>query len=193
MSRGMLAVCLCLGLVACGDNETKDQATANEAAGNAATAQAQSGTDIAEALGQSGDHSSFMQAVETAGLTQTLRGVGPYTVFAPNNAAFEAIPAETREGLNSAAQRERLIALLSYHIVPGTVTAQDIGRAIDSGQGGRAELATVAGDNLTLSRDGDAVVVTDGSGARARVVQADQLHSNGVVHSVDAVLMPATE
>ena len=193
MSRGMLAVCFCLGLVACGDNETKDQATANEAAGNAATAQAQSGTDIAEALGQSGDHSSFMQAVETAGLTQTLRGVGPYTVFAPNNAAFEAIPAETREGLNSAAQRERLIALLSYHIVPGTVTAQDIGRAIDSGQGGRAELATVAGDNLTLSRDGDAVVVTDGSGARARVVQADQLHSNGVVHSVDAVLMPATE
>lgn len=193
MSRGVLAVCLCLGLVACGDNETKDQATANEAAGNAATAQAQSGTDIAEALGQSGDHSSFMQAVETAGLTQTLRGVGPYTVFAPNNAAFEAIPAETREGLNSAAQRERLIALLSYHIVPGTVTAQDIGRAIDSGQGGRAELATVAGDNLTLSRDGDAVVVTDGSGARARVVQADQLHSNGVVHSVDAVLMPATE
>ena len=193
MSRGMLAVCLCLGLVACGDNETKDQGAANEAAGNAATAQAQSGTDIAEALGQSGDHSSFMQAVETAGLTQTLRGVGPYTVFAPNNAAFEAIPAETREGLNSAAQRERLIALLSYHIVPGTVTAQDIGRAIDSGQGGRAELATVAGDNLTLSRDGDAVVVTDGSGARARVVQADQLHSNGVVHSVDAVLMPATE
>lgn len=193
MSRGMLAVCLCLGLAACGDNETNDQATANEAAGNAATAQAQSRTDISEALGQSGDHSSFVEAIETAGLTQTLRGVGPYTVFAPNNAAFEAIPAETREGLNTPDQRERLIALLSYHIVPGTVTAQDIGRAIDSGQGGRAELATVAGDNLTLSREGDAVIVTDGSGARARIVQADQLHSNGVVHSVDAVLMPATE
>ncbi|HET9428865.1 MAG TPA: fasciclin domain-containing protein [Allosphingosinicella sp.] len=193
MSRRMLALCLGLSLAACGGSETNDQATTNEAAVNTATAQAQSRTDIAEALGQSSDHSSFMQAIETAGLTQTLRGVGPYTVFAPNNAAFAAIPAETREGLNSVAQRERLIALLSYHIVPGTVTAQDIGRAIDSGQGGRAELATVAGDNITLSRDGDALVVTDGSGARARIAQADQLHSNGVVHGIDAVLMPATE
>ena len=192
MSRHALALCLAFGLVACG-NEASENAAANESADKAATTQRQARTDIAEALGASGDHSNFVQAIETAGLTQTLRGVGPYTVFAPNNAAFAAIPAETREGLNSPAQRERLIALLSYHIVPGTVTAQDLGRAIDAGQGGRAELATVAGDNLTISRDGDALIVGDASGARARITQPDQLHSNGVVHNVDVVLMPATD
>lgn len=193
MSRRMLALCLGLALAACGGDDANDQATTNGSANKAADAQNQSRSDIAEALTQSGDHSSFMQALETAGLTQTLRGVGPYTVFAPTNTGFAAIPAETREGLNSAEQRERLISLLSYHVVPGTVTAQDLGRAIDSGPGGRAELATVAGDNLTVSRDGDALVVGDGSGARARITQADQLHSNGVVHSIDTVLMPATE
>ena len=191
--RRMIVLGLAFALAACGDGESNEQAAANASAEKGATAQREARTDIAEALGQAGDHSSFMQAIETAGLTQTLRGVGPYTVFAPNNAAFAAVPAETREGLNAPAQRERLIALLSYHIVPGTVTAQDLGRAIDRGQGGRAELATVAGDNLTISRDGDTLVVGDASGARARITQADQLHSNGVVHSIDALMMPATE
>ena len=193
MPRRMLALCLVVTLAACGDGDANKQAAANESADKAATAQRQARNDMAEALGQNADHSSFLQAIEAAGLTQTLRGVGPYTVFAPNNAAFAAIPAATREGLNSPDQRERLIALLSYHIVPGTVTAQDLGRAVDSGQGGRAELATVAGDNLTVTRDGDALIIADGSGGRARITQADQLSSNGVVHSVDRVLMPATE
>ena len=193
MHRKMFALCLGLSLTACGGGDANEKAQANESADKAATAQRQARTDIAEALGASGDHSNFVQAVETAGLTQTLRGVGPYTVFAPNNAAFAAIPAETREGLNDPAQRERLIALLSYHIVPGTVTAQDLGRAIDRGQGGRAELATVSGDNLTISRDGDALIIGDAAGGRSRVLQADQLHSNGVVHSVDTVLMPGAE
>jgi uncharacterized surface protein with fasciclin (FAS1) repeats len=193
MSR-LIALSLVLGLAACGgDGEANKQAAANESADKAATAQRQARSNIAEALGGNADQSSFVQTIETAGLTQTLRGVGPYTVFAPNNAAFEAVPAATRQALNSPDQRERLIALLSYHIVPGTVTAQDLGRAIDSGQSGRAELATVAGDNLTVTRDGDALVISDGSGGRARILQADQLYSNGVVHSVDKVLMPATE
>jgi uncharacterized surface protein with fasciclin (FAS1) repeats len=193
MFRRMLALCLGLSLSACGGDGGTEKAEVNESTDKAVTAQTKARTDIAEALGASSDHSSFMQAVEAAGLTQTLRGVGPYTVFAPNNAAFAAIPADTREELNSTAQRERLIALLSYHIVPGTVTAQDLGRAIDAGQGGRAELATVAGDNLTIARDGQTLIVGDASGARARILQADQIHSNGVVHNVDVVLMPAAE
>ena len=194
MLRKMLALSLGLSLAACsGGGDASEKAEANESADKAATAQRQARTDIAEALGASADHSNFMQALETAGLTQTLRGVGPYTVFAPNNAAFAAIPAEAREGLNDPGQRERLIALLSYHIVPGTVTAQDLGRAIDRGQSGRAELATVTGDNLTVSRVGDDLVIGDAAGGRSRILQADQLHSNGVVHSVDVVLMPGTE
>jgi uncharacterized surface protein with fasciclin (FAS1) repeats len=192
-SRTTLALCLSLAVAACGGGEGNEQKAEANAAENEAAGTARASGNIAEALAESGDHSSFMQAVETAGLTQTLRGVGPYTVFAPTNAAFAAMPADARQELQSPQQRERLVALLSYHIVPGTVMAQDLGRAIDAGQGGRAELATVAGDNLTLSRDGDALIVGDGSGARARITQADGIHSNGVVHSIDVVLMPATE
>jgi uncharacterized surface protein with fasciclin (FAS1) repeats len=123
-------------------------------------------------------------------LGETLRGAGPYTVFAPTNAAFDAIPEDVRNGLMSAAQRERLTSLLSYHIVSGTVTSEDLRRAVDRAQGGRAELATVTGQNLTIMRDGDALVVTDGAGGRARITRPDQNQANGVVHSIDAVLMP---
>ena len=141
-------------------------------------------------MGGSADHSSFVQALQSAGLIETLRGAGPYTVFAPTNAAFDAIPEDARRRLMAPEQRDRLIELLSYHIVPGTVTAADLRRAIERGQGGRAELATVTGDNLSLFREGDTIVVTDGAEGRARITTADQTHANGVVHSVDTVLMP---
>ena len=129
--------------------------------------------------------------MQSAGLAETFSGAGPYTVFAPTEAAFAALPEDVRSGLESAEQRERLIALLSYHVVPGTVTAADMASAIERGAGGRAELATVTGANLRLSRDGDAIIVEDGAGGRARVTAPDQIQSNGVVHSIDTVLMPA--
>lgn len=149
--------------------------------------------NLAEALAASSDHSSFMQAVEAAGLMETLRGAAPYTIFAPTNAAFAAIPEEARRELMSPEQRQRLIELLSYHIVPGTVTAEDLGRAIDRAEGNRAELATVGGGNLSLVRDGDSIVLSDGANGRARVTGQEQIDSNGIVHSIDAVLMPASE
>jgi uncharacterized surface protein with fasciclin (FAS1) repeats len=169
----------------------------NEAAQGNAAAPAESGKagrqNLAEALAASPDHSSFMQAVETAGLMETLRGAAPYTIFAPTNAAFAAIPEEARNDLMAPEQRQRLVDLLSYHIVPGTVTAEDLGRAIDRAEGNRAELATVGGGNLSLARDGDSIVVSDGANGRARVTGREQIDSNGIVHSIDAVLMPASE
>jgi uncharacterized surface protein with fasciclin (FAS1) repeats len=188
--RRILTLGLACGLIAgcSGGDAGNNAAGANEATANAQAAGRRS--SIAEALQTSMDHSAFLQALQSAGLADTLRGAGPYTVFAPTNAAFQAIPEDARRRLTSPEQRDSLITVLSYHIVPGTVTAADLGRAIERGQGGRAALATVTGDNLTLSRDGAAIVITDAAGGVARVVRADQIHSNGVVHGIDAVLMP---
>ena len=186
---GLLAL---LGLVACGGDDG-GKATAGNSSGNATAAASgeQARATIGEALAGSADHRAFVEALQSAGLIDTLRGTGPYTVFAPSNAAFDAIPEDARRNLMAPEQRDRLIALLSYHIVPGTVTSADMVGAIGRGQGGRAELATVTGANLSLSREGEAIIVGDGANARARITQADQTQSNGVVHSIDTVLMPA--
>lgn len=192
MMRTLLALASLAALAACQGADEAGNAAAN-AQGDSSTGgnaqQGQGGRSIADGAGQSGDLSQFSQALQSAGLTETLRGAGPYTVFAPVNAAFEAMPQETRTRLMAAEGRERLTELLTFHIVPGVVTAQDLGAAIQRGQG-RAALTTVSGTNLTVSRDGEALVVTDPSGNRARVVQADRIQSNGVIHHVDALLMP---
>ena len=188
--RNMLTLCLACGLAAaCTDEGGGNNAAAGE---NATTGEkaAQARGSIGDALAASVDHSSFLQALQSAGLLETLRGAGPYTVFAPTNAAFDALPEEARRRLAATEQRDRLIALLSYHIVPGTVTAEDLGRAIERAEGGRAQLATVTGDNLTLSRDGDSILIADAGGTLGRITGPDQIHANGVVHSIDTVMMP---
>lgn len=188
--RNLLTLALAGALAAsCGEPAGNNQAAGaeNEAAGNTA---GPSRTSVGEALAGAADHSSFLQALQSAGLIETLRGAGPYTVFAPTNAAFAALPEDARQRLAAADERDRLINLLSYHIVPGTVTAADLRSAIDRGEGGRAELATVTGSNLTLSRDGDAILLTDGGGGIARITGPDQLHANGVIHGIDTVMMP---
>lgn len=191
--RKFVTLCLASTLVVSCDaaGDGNGSAQSNEAAAEPKASRER--RNLADALSASADHSAFMQAVRSAGLTETLRGVGPYTVFAPTNAAFQAIPEDARSELMAPEQKERLIALLSYHIVPGTVTAADLARAIERGEGGRAELATVGGGNLSLARDGDSIVVSDGANGRARLVGAEQLDANGVVHSIDSVLMPAAE
>ena len=191
--RKTLLICLAGLAISCTGQDDGNNVAAGNAAAGAGEEGAQQRQTIGDSLSASIDHSSFMAALQSAGLADTLRGAGPYTVFAPTNAAWDAIPEDARQRLASPDQRDRLITLLSYHIVMGTVTAEDLGRAIERGQGGRAELATVTGDNLSLTRDGEAIVVGDGSGGRARVTGADQVHSNGVVHSIDAVLMPGGE
>lgn len=185
IKRSLLFLCLAGAVAACGDGGGNEVAT-NEAENN----QAEARQTIGETLAGASDHSAFVEAIQSAGLAETLRGAGPYTVFAPTNAAFEAIPEEVRSELTSQAQRERLTNLLSYHIVPGTVTLEDLGRAIEQGPGGRAELATVTGRNLSVARNGDSIVLTDGAGGTASVAPDEQIGSNGVVHPIDAVLMP---
>jgi uncharacterized surface protein with fasciclin (FAS1) repeats len=194
MRRTCVIALACLA-AACGGDGGGNGTAENGAGGNRSAAAAKAGQSratIGDALAGSADHSAFLQALQSSGLIETLRGAGPYTVFAPTNAAFDAIPEEARRSLTAPEQRDRLIALLSYHIVPGTVTSADLGNAIARGQGGRAELATVTGANLSLFREGEAIIVSDGANARARITRADQNQANGVVHSIDTVLMPGS-
>lgn len=192
ISRTMTLCLACALAAACARDDAGNAADGDQTAANAVGPEAaeQARTTIGEALDTSIDHATFHQMLQSAGLAETLGGVGPYTVFAPTDAAFAAIPEEARARLTSAEQSERLIGVLSHHVVPGTVTAQDLIAAIDRGTSGRAELATVTGANLSLFREGDAILIGDGGGGRARITRADQIHTNGVVHSIDTVLMP---
>jgi uncharacterized surface protein with fasciclin (FAS1) repeats len=131
--------------------------------------------------------SRFLAAAKSAGLDQTLAGPGPYTVFVPSDAAFAGAPAGSFDAKPE--NRAQLTGALTYLILPGTVLAEDIGKAIDAGKG-KAILATMGGGTLTATRDGDKIVLTDSSGKKATITQADQQFSNGVVHHLDALLSP---
>jgi uncharacterized surface protein with fasciclin (FAS1) repeats len=145
---------------------------------------------IMENASTSSEHSTLVSAVKAAGLDKTLSGAGPYTVFAPTNAAFGKLPAGAVDGLMQPQGKGALTGILSYHVVPGVVLAEDLRRSIQKG-GGKAELATVGGGKLTATEAGGAINVTDAKGGQARVTQGDVIQSNGVVHVVDAVLMPS--
>lgn len=173
-------------LAACHQGGGGDGADSNSAAPSAAAKGEQPRTNLLQALNGSDDHKSLAAAIKAAGLTETFSGAQPYTLFAPGEAAFAKLPGGAA-GLLAPASKGRLVALLTGHIVPGVVTDADLGRAIDRGKG-KAQLATVGGSTLSLSRDGDAVVVTDSAGGQARVAGPEKLASNGVVHSIDGVL-----
>ena len=145
---------------------------------------------IVENASASTDHTTLVSAVKAAGLDQTLSGAGPYTVFAPTNAAFAKLPAGAVEGLMTPESKGQLTGILTYHVVPGVVLAEDLKRSIERGEG-KAELATVGGGTLTASEADGVIVLTDAKGGQARVTQGDVMQSNGVVHVVDAVLMPS--
>ena len=145
---------------------------------------------IVENASASADHTTLVSAVKAAGLDQTLSGAGPYTVFAPTNAAFAKLPAGAVEGLMKPESKGQLTGILTYHVVPGVVLAEDLKRSIERGKG-KAELATVGGGTLTASEADGVIVLTDAKGGQARVTQGDVMQSNGVVHVVDAVLMPS--
>jgi uncharacterized surface protein with fasciclin (FAS1) repeats len=151
-------------------------------------AQAPAGT-IAQTVSQSADHSTLLGALKAVGLVETLQGAGPYTVFAPVNGAFQKLAPGTAESLMAPDAKADLTNVLIHHVVPGVVTSKDLSAAIERG-GGKAQLATMGGATLTVSQANGAITVTDPRGGQARVTQADHTQSNGVVHSVDAVLMP---
>ena len=132
--------------------------------------------------------SRFLSAAKSAGLDQTLAGPGPYTVFVPSDAAFAGAPPGSFDAKPE--NRAQLTGALTNLILPGTILAEDIGKSIDAG-GGKAVLATMGGGTLTATKEGDKIVLTDASGKKATVTKADDRFSNGVVHHVDALLMPA--
>lgn len=136
------------------------------------------------------DHTTLVAAVQAAGLADTLSGPGPFTVFAPTNAAFSALPAGTVETLLRPENRAMLTGILTYHVVAGRMTAADLMRAIRAGHG-MARLTTVQGGVLTARMRGRSIVLTDARGGMATVTQADVMQSNGVIHVTNAVSLPA--
>ena len=145
--------------------------------------------DIIDNAVNSKDHTTLVAAVKAAGLVETLKGAGPFTVFAPTNAAFAALPAGTVDTLLKPESKAALTKVLTYHVVAGKVDAAALTKAITAG-GGKAMLKTVSGGTLTASAAGGKVMVMDESGGTANVTIADVMQSNGVIHVVDKVLLP---
>jgi uncharacterized surface protein with fasciclin (FAS1) repeats len=145
--------------------------------------------DIIDNAVNSKDHTTLVAAVKAAGLVDTLKGAGPFTVFAPTNAAFAALPAGTVDTLLKPENKAKLTTVLTYHVVAGKMDAAAISKAITAG-GGKAMLKTVSGGTLTAMASGGTVMVMDESGGSATVTIADVMQSNGVIHVVDKVLLP---
>ena len=154
-----------------------------------ADAPAAAGGDVVDGAIASPDHTTLVAAVQAAGLVDTLKGTGPFTVFAPTNAAFDKLPAGTVDGLLEPAAKDQLTSVLTYHVVAGNVDAAELTRQIEAG-GGSATLTTVQGGTLTARVDGGNVVLTDAKGGTSTVTAADLRQSNGVIHVIDTVLMP---
>jgi uncharacterized surface protein with fasciclin (FAS1) repeats len=145
--------------------------------------------NIVENAVNSADHTTLVAAVKAAGLVETLSSAGPFTVFAPTNAAFAKLPAGTVDALVQPEQKAALTKILTYHVVSGNVSSAQLARMIRVGRG-RAELTTVSGGKLTARMNGRGIVLIDEMGGRARVTQANVTQSNGVIHVTDSVSMP---
>ena len=145
-------------------------------------------TIVALAQGNA-DLSTLVAAVTAAGLGETLSGAGPFTVFAPTNAAFAKVDKATLDGLLKPEAKDKLTAILTYHVVAGNVKAADVVKMITDGKG-TATIKTVAGGELKASMDGDKVVLTDAKGGKSTITATDIAASNGVVHTIDTVVMP---
>ncbi len=145
--------------------------------------------NIVENAVNSKDHTTLVAAVKAAGLVETLQGPGPFTVFAPTNAAFDKLPAGTVETLVKPENKATLTSILTYHVVPGTLDAKTLMADITKG-GGKAMLKTVNGEELTLQHETNGIVITDMKGNRSLVTIADVRQSNGIIHVIDTVLLP---
>ncbi|WP_448634266.1 fasciclin domain-containing protein [Pedobacter panaciterrae] len=145
--------------------------------------------DIVDNAVNSKDHTTLVAAVKAAGLVETLKSAGPFTVFAPTNAAFDKLPAGTVETLVKPESKDVLTKILTYHVVAGKMDSKAIAKAIKDGNG-KAELTTVQGGKLWAWMDGKKLVLKDEKGGMSTVTIADVYQKNGVIHVVDTVLMP---
>ncbi|MSO86312.1 MAG: fasciclin domain-containing protein [Acidimicrobiia bacterium] len=179
--RGVVAlgIVAALGLTAAACSS--DDSSEAESTTPTTEAPMEAGTIVEVAAGTE-DFSTLVAAVEAAGLVETLSGPGPFTVFAPTNAAFEALPAGTVDSLLEPANKDQLTSILTYHVVSGKVLAADL----KDGQ----KVKTVQGEELTVGVSDKGVTVTDASGKTYKVLVADVEASNGVIHGIDGVLIP---
>ena len=145
--------------------------------------------DVVDIAMASKDHTTLVAAVKAADLVGTLKSEGPFTVFAPTNAAFDKLPKGTVDGLLKPESKAALSGILTYHVVAGNLDATAVVAAIKAGKG-KAVLTTVNGAKLTATLKGDNVILTDSKGGAAMVIATDLKGSNGVVHVIDTVLMP---
>jgi len=145
--------------------------------------------DIVEFAASAPDFSTLVTAVKAASLVNTLKGAGPYTVFAPTNEAFAKLPAGGMDTLLKPENKDTLSKILTYHVLPGKVTAKELIGLIKKGHG-KASVKTVEGGTLTASRKGGSVILTDGKGGTAIVTKTNIMVTNGVIHVIDTVVMP---
>jgi uncharacterized surface protein with fasciclin (FAS1) repeats len=145
--------------------------------------------NIVENAVNSKDHETLVAAVKAAGLVDTLKSPGPFTVFAPTDAAFGKLPKATTEALMKPDMKPTLTKVLTYHVVPGRYTAEDLMAAVKQG-GGKTMLKTAEGEQLTVMQKGKNIVLHDAKGGTSMVTIGDVMQSNGVIHVVDTVLMP---
>ena len=145
--------------------------------------------DIVDNAVNSKDHTTLVAAVKAAGLVETLKSAGPFTVFAPTNEAFAKLPAGTVETLVKPENKATLTKILTYHVVSGKLGTKEVAAAIKAG-GGKAELATVQGGKLWIYMEGKNVMIKDENGGVSKVTITNVFQSNGVIHVIDTVLMP---
>jgi uncharacterized surface protein with fasciclin (FAS1) repeats len=177
-----LGLCAALAIGGCSQSASNNTAptqskAAKEAAGN---------QTIASTIDQNG---KFYQAAKGVGLDATLAGPGPYTVLVPSDDAFGKSSDPALGNVKDPKNRAEVTRVLTYHILPGVILADDISKAIDNGKG-KAVLATMGGETLTATKEGSNIVLTDGSGGKATITKPDIKATNGVVHDIDAVLTP---
>ena len=190
-----MAVLATLAFTSCKDNENKEADEAMTEEQMAMEAEATTEEEMPEqqtiatiAMGNE-NFTTLVTAIQAAELGETLNSAGPFTVFAPTNDAFDKLPEGTLEDLTKPENKEKLAGLLKYHVVSGEYMAADVVKAINDNNGSFV-IKTVQGGELTATLDGDNVIITDANGNKSKVVMADVDASNGVIHAIDAVVMP---
>jgi uncharacterized surface protein with fasciclin (FAS1) repeats len=186
----MLATAAAVGLAAIAYQTVPLQAQMSEKTVTVGGAPMYPSKNIIQNAVNSKDHTTLVAAVKAAGLVDTLSGPGPFTVFAPTNEAFAKLPAGTVDTLLKPENKATLVKVLTYHVVPGRMTAVSLMKAVKDGEG-EAHLKTVEGEDLIVKQAGPGkLTITDAKGDVAKVTIADVLQSNGVIHVIDTVLLP---
>lgn len=195
MQKTLIAAGLALALSACGHMGMQESMHRPASVGEVPGTKMVGGApmypskDIVDNAVNSNDHTTLVAAVKAAGLVDTLKSPGPFTVFAPTNTAFSHLPPGTVDTLLKPENKPMLTKVLTYHVVPGRIDAHMLAEQIRAG-GGKATLKTVSGGTLTAGMRGKDVVVWDAKGGEAVVTISDVYQSNGVIHVVDKVLLP---